>query len=292
MRASIAIRIAALALVAATTAIAPPATAVPVGYELVWADEFDGAALDPAKWGEHQPGARRSAFNVEEAAYLDGVGHLMIDTWTDGGTHYTGMIDTRNRFEPTYGWFEARIAFVDMAPGMWSAFWLESPRIGSVIGDPGTSGVEIDVQEHRLECGPGCDLHDLWQGSLYWDGYGEEMKRMSWGRPIPGLGDGFHVYALEWTPTSYRFWVDGVLLWEPVNPPISHTGEFIVLSSEVETTPGFAGIIPEEGYGPRDGVVPRMVVDWVRVHQVVPEPASALLLAAGLAGLAVRHRTA
>jgi hypothetical protein len=268
------------------------AAAAPVGYELAWADEFDGAALDPAKWGQHQPGPRRSAINVEEAAYADGAGHLVIDTWTQDDVHYTGMINTRDRFEPTYGWFEARIAFEDMAPGMWSAFWLQSPRIGSVIGDPGVSGVEIDVHEHRLECGPGCDLSNIWQGSLHWDGYGDDYKRASTARLVPGLGEGFHVYALEWTPAGYRFYVDGVLLWEPVNPPLSHTGQFVVLSSEVFTSPGFAGIIPEEGYGTRGGPIPRMRVDYVRVYQLVPEPGTLLLLATGLACLTVRRRTA
>jgi beta-glucanase (GH16 family) len=283
----------AAVLAAALLGQAPGAGAVPVGYSLVWADEFDGDALDATKWGHHQLGPRRSAINLAEAVRLDGEGHLVIDTWTgEDGVHHTGMINTRDRFEPTYGWFEARIELRDMAGGMWSAFWLQSRDMGAIIGDPGASGVEIDIQEGRIECGPGCDLSDSWQGSFYWDGYGADMKRLSTGRFIPGLGEGFHVFALEWTPTAYRFYVDGQLVWEPANAPISHRGEFIVLSSEVESAPGFSGLVPEGGFGARGDGTPQMIVDYVRVYQVVPEPASALLLATGIGGLAVRRRVA
>ncbi|RIL06800.1 MAG: glycoside hydrolase [Proteobacteria bacterium] len=280
----------AAALAAAWLAHAPGAAAVPVGYSLVWADEFEGDALDASKWGHHQLGPRRSAINLAEAVRLDGAGHLVIDTWTgEDGVHHTGMINTRDRFEPTYGWFEARIELRDMAGGMWSAFWMQSRDMGSVIGDPGASGVEIDIQEGRAECGPGCDVRDVWQGSLYWDGYGADLKRMSSGRRIPGLGEGFHVFALEWTPTAYRFYVDGQLVWEPANPPISHRGEFVVLSSEVESVASFSGFIPEGGFGARGDGTPQMVVDYVRIYQVVPEPGSALLVATGLGAVALRR---
>lgn len=278
------------AIVGVWVGFAEPARAVPVGYALAWADEFDGDVLDASKWGPHQPGPRRSAINVDDAVYLDGAGNLAIDTWTEDGVHYTGMVNTRNRFEPTYGWIEARISFQDMAPGMWSAFWMQSRDMGSIVGDPGASGVEIDIQEARAECAPGCDISDLWQGSMYWDGYGADLKRLSKGRLVPGLGDGdFHVFALEWTPNAYRFYVDGELVWEPVDPPISHHGEFIILSSEVESVASFSGFIPEGGFGARDESTTRMVVDYVRVYQVVPEPGTALLGALGLTFLATRR---
>jgi beta-glucanase (GH16 family) len=114
---------------------------------------------------------------------------------------------------------------------------------------------------------------------------------MSKGRLVAGLGDGgFHVFALEWTPDAYRFYVDGQLVWEPVDPPISHRGEFIVLSSEVESIASFSGFIPEGGFGARDESTTRMVVDYVRVYQVVPEPGTGLLGALGLTLLAARRR--
>jgi hypothetical protein len=68
--------LAVAAIVGGWIAFAAPARAVPVGYALAWADEFDGEVLDASKWGPHQPGPRRSAINVDEAVYLDGEGHL------------------------------------------------------------------------------------------------------------------------------------------------------------------------------------------------------------------------
>lgn len=283
--------LATMAALVAALGTATAARSVPAGYGLVWADEFDGQTLDAARWRHHQLGPRRDAVNLAEAVRLDGAGNLVIDTWTENGVHHTGMIDTKDRFEPTYGWFEARIEF-DSSPGMWSAFWLQSPTYGSVIGDPGASGVEIDVQEHRIECAPGCDLADFMTSTVHWDGYGAQHKQISSGRAVPGLAGGFHVYAFEWTPTAYRFYIDGELLWEPENPPVSHVPEYLLLSSEVEDVLLWAGFAPPGGYGTRETSTTRMVVDYVRAYQAVPEPASAALLGAGLAWLARRGRLA
>ena len=281
----------ALLLTSALVFAPAVATAVPAGYVLTLEDEFEGTELDGSIWDQRLPGPRRDAINVPEAVSLDGDGHLVIDTWTEDDLHFTGMIGTEGRFEQRYGWFEARIDF-DGSPGMWSAFWLQSPTYGSVIGDPGASGVEIDVQEHRIECAPGCDLADFMTSTVHWDGYGAQHKQISSGRAVPGLEGGFHVYAFEWTPTAYRFYIDGELLWEPENPPVSHVPEYLLLSSEVEDVLLWAGFAPPGGYGTRETSTTRMVVDYVRAYQAVPEPASAALLGAGLAWLARRGRLA
>lgn len=285
-------RVGILGALALLAAAGPPAAAkaAPLGYALVWADEFDGEALDAGRWRHHQLGPRREAVNLAEAVRLDGAGNLVIDTWTQDGVHHTGMIDTKDRLEPIYGWFEARIDF-DTSPGMWSAFWLQSPTYGRVIGDLAVSGAEIDIQEHRVECAPGCDLSEFWTTTVHWDGYGAHHKQISNGGVIAGLDEGFHVYAFEWTPDAYRFYVDGQLTWAPEDPPISHAPEYVVLSSEVEdAVPLWAGSIPPGGYGSRETSTTRMVVDYVRVYQVVPEPATALLLGAGIVVLAGRCR--
>jgi beta-glucanase (GH16 family) len=275
----------ALAIAAAALAGRPlAAAALPDGYALVWSDEFSGDQLDRSRWTYHDPGPRREAVNIEEAARLDGAGHLVIDTWTQDEVHYTTIVSSEGLFEPTFGWFEARVEFHG-APGMWSAFWLQSPRMGAVIGDAVGSGVEIDVQEHRAECAPGCDISDFWQGAFHWDGYGADHKAINAQRRVAGLREGFHTYALEWTPDAYRIFVDGELLWQPVGVPVSHAPEYVLLSSEVESVLLWAGEVPAGGYGPRSGDHPRMVVDYVRVYQLVPEPGSAPLLALGLAAL-------
>jgi beta-glucanase (GH16 family) len=265
--------------------LAGPAAAVPAGYELVLEDEFTGTALDGSIWDYRLTGPRRDAVNTPDAVVLDGAGHLRIDTWTEAGTHYTGMIGTQERFEQRYGWFEARIDFDD-APGMWSAFWLQSPDMGRYIGDPGRAGVEMDIVEHDLF--NSVSTQPIWHGALHWDGYGSDHKLADHLEIAPDIGDGFHTYALEWAPTALRFYYDDVLMWDASVGPISHRAEFLILSSEVEDS--ILNRIPAGGYGSRAESTTRMVVDYVRVYQAVPEPSTAALLALTLgAALAWRR---
>lgn len=262
------------------------AAAVPLGYVLTMADEFDGTELDTSIWDHRLPGPRRDAINTPDAVRLDGEGHLVIDTWTEDGIHYTGMIGTQGRFEQRYGWFEARIDFDD-APGMWSAFWLQSPLMGQRIGDPANAGVEMDIVEHDLFTSVGSG--PIWHGALHWDGYGASHKAATRPIVVPEIGDGFHTYALEWTPDALRFYYDDRLMWD-APPVISHVPEYVILSSEVFDS--FVNRIPEGGFGDRSESAARMRVDWVRVYSAVPEPVTGALLGVGLGVLAGGRRSA
>ena len=123
---------------------APPSGA---GWALVWNDEFTGTTLDTAKWRQWLPGARRDAVNSPSVVAVSG-GNLVLSTYTSGSTHYTGMVSTESTYLFTYGYVEARIDYND-SPGMWSAFWMQSPTMGNPIGSPNSAGTEIDICEHR-----------------------------------------------------------------------------------------------------------------------------------------------
>jgi beta-glucanase (GH16 family) len=239
------------------------AHAAPAGYELVWADEFNGASLNETNWSHWLPGKRRDAVNSPDAVAVTN-GALVITTFTEGGKHFTGMVATEKKFTPTYGWFEARIRFHD-APGTWSAFWLQSPGIHRAGNDPARFGVEMDIVEHRHSDKTNSYIGDHGVINLHWDGYGPRHK--STGSPPVGekLDDGFHTYATEWTPTRQDFFVDGQKVWGVTNP-VSQRSEFLILSSEVEYH-GWSGDLPTGGYGARDVSTNRMEVDFVRVYQ-------------------------
>jgi beta-glucanase (GH16 family) len=168
---------------------------------------------------------------------------------------------------------------------MWSAFWLQTPDMGSFIGDPARAGVEMDIVEHNLFTD--LALPDVWHGALHWDGYGVDHRILDQAVYVPGIGDGFHTYALEWTPDALRFYFDDDLVWDASAGPISRRPEFLILSSEVED---LFGVLGPDGYGTRAESEARMVVDWVRVYAAVPEPAIAGPLIAALLGSAALRR--
>src|SRR5262249_42449750 len=100
--------------------LSPPGT----GWQLSFEDNFDGTSLDTSVW-RVDTAPRRDARNSASALSVAN-GNLTITTYTSGGTHYTGFIDTRNSFLATFGYWEARIKYQGQ-PGMWSAFWVHSP---------------------------------------------------------------------------------------------------------------------------------------------------------------------
>ena len=251
---------------AAALHAAPPSGA---GWALLWNDEFTGTSLDSAKWRHWLPGARRDAVNSPSAVAVGG-GNLVLSTYTSGGTHYTGMISTEATYAMSYGYVEARIDFND-SPGMWSAFWMQSPTMGNPVGSPNSAGTEIDICEHRFVNGSGTNIDSSVVGNIHWDGYGVDHKSTGYTSPGLGLGSGFHIYGMEWTPTQQKFYIDGVLRWTVNNAaatPVSQRSEFIILSSEVdETSTTWAGAIPVGGYGPLAATTTNMTVDYVRVYQ-------------------------
>jgi beta-glucanase (GH16 family) len=210
---------------------------------------------------------RRNATNTPAAVSVAN-DVLTITTYTEGGTHFTGFIDTAGKYEPTYGYIEARIRF-DTAPGQWGAFWLQSPTMGSPIGNPAVAGTEVDIAEHRVHDSSGADISNTYVMPVHWDGYGASLKSASaTGRPAVGaspLAGNWHVYAMLWTADQYVLYLDGVEQWRTSEAP-SRRGEFIRLTCEVLNR-GWAGSIPAGGYGTRAASTTRMSVDWIRVWQ-------------------------
>jgi beta-glucanase (GH16 family) len=215
----------------------------------VWQDEFDGDSLDTTRWAHRGLGRRRDAFNVEDAVTLDGKGHLVITTRRDGDRITTGMIGTQGKFEQAFGYFECRVRLQTQL-GHWSAFWLQSPTLGKVIGDPASSGTEIDIFEYLRNRG------DKIQHTLHWDGYGKDHKSDGHVAEVKGLGEGWHTVGLEWTREGYVFYVDGKETWRSTKG-VSHRPQYIILSLEVGK---WAGSIA-------DARLPDSVMfDYVRVY--------------------------
>ena len=245
-----------LVVAAAAGASAADAGAPQRDANLVWSDEFDGRALDLSKWMYRCLGRRKGGFNVKDAVRLDGEGHLVLTTTRVGEEYHTGMIATQGTFARAFGYFECRVRFQAQL-GHWSAFWLQSPTLGKVVGDVKASGTEIDIFEYLRKRG------DRVQHTLHWGGYGKHHQSAGKVAAVPGLTKGWHTVGLEWTRDQYVFYVDGKETWRTAKA-VSHAPEYIILSLEVGT---WAGDIAKAKLP--DGVT----FDYVRVYAKRPAAA-------------------
>src|SRR5262249_50560840 len=178
-----------------------------------------------------------------------------------GGMAYTSSrMTTQGKRQFTYGRMEARIA-LPAGQGLWPAFWMLGANIGTV-GWPACG--ETDVMEH-------VNTEAAIHGTIHWDAGGHASYGGA--RNVSSQG-AYHVYAVEWTPASIKWFVDGVQYVEAnIQDNVNSTEEFhrpffILLNLAV------GGDWP----GPPNGstVFPaRMFVDYVRVYQQTAVPAIA-----------------
>jgi beta-glucanase (GH16 family) len=166
---------------------------------------------------------------------------------------FTGMIATENIFTTQYGYFECR-AFLTRTPGIFPAFWLQSPLIANEKGGTDVNGAEIDIFEYFPHTKKDSVAH-----TLHYGGYGARHRVVGpvWGALL-STKDHFHTFGLEWTPENYRTFVDGELTFSG-NQLISKIPEFIVLSIDVNA--GAAGPLQVSG------LPDRFIVDYVRVYK-------------------------
>jgi beta-glucanase (GH16 family) len=195
------------------------ASAAPMGAT-VWSDEFDGpagTAPDSTNWtletGGHGWGNEELEFYTDrrDNSRLDGEGHLIIEARKEAfkEREYTSArMITKGKFAHRYGRFEARIK-LPKGQGIWSAFWIMGDNIDKA-GWPGCG--EVDILE-LLGHEPGKVY-----GTMHGPGYSDEGKidpkdshgiGSQWVLPDGGsFADDFHVFAVEWTPKSIRWFVD------------------------------------------------------------------------------------
>jgi beta-glucanase (GH16 family) len=203
--------------------ILPPA---PAGKEwkLIWNDEFAGNKLDETKWNRLGDHPRKEGFWLKEDAYLDGKGNLVLRTKQDGERFTCGAVNTRGKFEHAFGYYVARYK-MPKEPGHWSAFWIMGQGVGNV-GNEGRDGTEIDIVEMPWRDG-------RLTMNLHWDGYGKEHKAAGTKVTVPGVTEGFHTYALLWTPEEYVFYVDGKEVWRSQAGGVCQVPEFLKLTNEI-----------------------------------------------------------
>ncbi|MCK5861870.1 MAG: family 16 glycosylhydrolase [Candidatus Hydrogenedentes bacterium] len=220
-----------------------------LGYQLFWEDQFEGDTLDSEKWAVRGEGPRAVGFVSSEAVKVKD-GFLELAAFVKDDAILVGAVGTHNRFMTKYGYFECR-AQLQKSAGNWSAFWIQSTGI-SQGEDPAVYGVEIDIMEYFKKSG-----EDIVSHNLHW-AYGPNQQTVgALESKREGISEGFHTFAVEWTPEKYAFFVDGYKYYE-VTRAISHVEEYMILSMEL---PGTMEAL-------KDAVFPDVfIVDYVKVYK-------------------------
>ena len=250
---------------------APPVAvgAVPAGYQLVWADEFDVAGLpDAARWAYDTERNRLGWYNNElqyyaaartENSQVSG-GRLRITARLEslgsagdwGGQRYTSArLITRGKAAWTHGFFEVR-AKLPCGRGTWPAIW--TLGTGGVWPDDG----EIDIMEQV--------------GSNPTRVFGTVHTRAGSGGASTGAATqvsdactAFHDYQLHWTANEIAVGVDGVVYFRYANPGTGrdrwpfNAPQYLLLNVAID------GVL---GGSVDDSIFPvTMEIDHVRVYQ-------------------------
>jgi beta-glucanase (GH16 family) len=186
------------------------------GDQLVWADEFSGPSIDTNHWafdvgtGPPYPGWGNSELEYytsrSQNAYVNnGILHIVALRESYNGSSYTSAkLKTRNLFTKKYGRFEFR-ARLPGGQGYWPTFWLVPQD--SVYGGWAASG-EIDIMENRGS-NPTNILGTIHFGGPYPNN--THSSGPSFNFPSGDSVTNFHVYALEWSTNSIRWYVDNQL---------------------------------------------------------------------------------
>ena len=252
-------------------------------FELVFSDEFDGTEIDRTKWDYRLMMMQQrwmSWTDSEKAVHLDGKGNAVFKIVNEDGVLRSAQLQTgcnfmdqpveetvfgndhlqwpigklqENKYLHKYGYYECRCR-LQKKEGWWSAFWLQSPIIGS-SADPELSGCEVDIMESFH---PGVvHKHNVFTG-----GYGKDTRRQRLGTERTDVStDEFHRFGLLWEPGRYTFYVDGVEDGT-TETDVSAIPTFILLSTEVR---GYRFENHQPVAAAYEALDDDFVVDYVRV---------------------------
>jgi len=240
-------------------------------WEMVWSDEFAGAAgtaPDSTKWsydigrGPNNDGWGNNELQTYTSSTanvrLDGAGNLLIVAIGSNGSYTSGRIKTLGKFAYGYGRFEARIK-TPYGPGIWPAFWMLGDNISTV---PWPECGEMDIMEVR-----GQEPHIL-HGSVHGPGYssGNAITK-SYSLPNDRLDSKFRLYAVEWGPDYIDYFIDNYLYQRITPDDVAGKGEWVFNQNfymllNVAVGGSFVGFPTSGTPFPQT-----MTVDYVRVYK-------------------------
>jgi beta-glucanase (GH16 family) len=231
---------------------------------LVWSDEFNNPGLpDSTKWsydlGTGCPnncgwGNNELEYYTnrpENAVVQDGMLKIMLRKEPFKGSAYTSAkLVSKGKYAFTYGKVEAK-AKLPEGKGTWPAIWM----LGSNIGKAGWPACgEIDIMEHR-----GFEPDKIF-GTLHYPGHSGANADGNT-KMISNATGQFHVYAMEWSATEIKIFVDNQLCHTVANSTGSPFNQDFFLILNVAIGGGFGGPVDPAF------TISTMEVDYIRVYQ-------------------------
>ena len=234
---------------------------VTVTQSLVWYDEFNNnGAPDASKWN-YDIGTGSGGWGNQELQYytnrsqnviVEG-GVLKIKAIREnfnGSSFTSARLKTQDKFDFKYGKVEVR-AKVPGGVGTWAAAWALGSNINTV-GWPACG--EIDIMEHL-----GREVNKVYATLHYPGRSGGNADGNT--RMITNATTEFHVYSTEWSASSIKILVDGLLVHEVANSsaiPFNHNFFLIV---NLAMGGNFGGAVDPSVNGGT------LEVDYIRVYQ-------------------------
>lgn len=296
------------------SASAPPPQIAPregAGWELVWADEFEGSALDRTKWMPEVScwgggNSERQCYTDRPANIAVQDGLLLLKARKERFTgparppeiaekpnpdilqfYTSGKVRTRGLHAWRYGRFEVR-ARVPAGQGTWPAVWMMPAE--DLYGPWPRSG-EIDILE-AVNIGARCTLCEGGKGenrtisALHFGDFPPANRFVDSRTALPTgalPSDAFHVYAVEWGEGLIRFLVDDRVhltvtaeQWSTPSPlAFGNATAPFDQPFYIMANLAVGGRLAEENNA--KGVAARsfpaqFAIDWIRVYRCAPDP--------------------
>lgn len=250
--------------------------------QLLWSDEFDSGSVpdtsvwsyDIGSWGWGNQELQEYTSDPENASIRDG--NLVISVREKfAGTTPVGYTSARLKTEDKlmfrYGTIEARIKVPDLENGLWPAFWTLGSDF-SQVGWPDCG--ELDIMEMGWRDAVADGYVNRWVSTTaHWEFQGSYAN---YGRVYSpnlvepeGLNGEYHIFSMNWTPTTLTTYLDGRQLWVMDIRPENcvdceelHQPHFMILNLAVGGT--FTGLLTaDEITAP---IPAEMLVDYVRIY--------------------------
>ncbi|MFM1878265.1 MAG: hypothetical protein RLZZ241_1131 [Bacteroidota bacterium] len=228
---------------------------------LIFEEDFEVAgAPDPAVWN-YDIGTGSGGWGNNESQYYTNRsqnvivenGMLKITARREpylGSDFTSARIQTHQKFKFKYGRVEIR-AKMPTGGGTWPALWM----LGSDFEtNPWPASGEIDIMEHVG------NMQDVIHGTTH-DPFNHAGNARTGSVAITGASTEFHVYALEWTASEIRFYVDDQQYFATSNNSTLPFNKDFFLICNVAMGGNFGGVI-DASFGEST-----MEVDYIRVYQ-------------------------